>query len=84
MRYAEARRILQDAESVWKPGDPLSYFRAVIHARLRERDAAIEWLGRAFQAHESFLPNLKIDSRFDGLRGGPRFDELVKRIRITD
>jgi tetratricopeptide (TPR) repeat protein len=80
----EARRILQEAESAWKPGDPLSYFIGIIHARLGEKDAAFEWLEKAFQAHESFLMNLKVDPRFDGLHGDPRFDTLVKRIGIPD
>jgi serine/threonine protein kinase/Tfp pilus assembly protein PilF len=80
----EARKILQEAESAWKPGDPLSHFIAAAHARLGEKDAAFEWLEKAFQEHESFLVYFKVHPLFEGLRGDPRFDALVKRIGIPD
>ena len=44
----EARRILQEVESTWKPGDSVSYFIGAVHARLVEKDAAFEWLEKAF------------------------------------
>ncbi len=80
----EARKILREAESVWKSGDPLSHFIAAAHARLGEKDAAFEWLDKAFQEHESFLVYFKVHPLFEGLRGDPRFDALVKRIGIPD
>jgi serine/threonine protein kinase/Tfp pilus assembly protein PilF len=83
-RTEEARKILQEAESAWKPGDPLSHFIAGVHARLGEKDAAFEWLEKAFQEHESFLVYFKVHPLFEGLRGDPRFDALVKRIGIPD
>jgi serine/threonine protein kinase/predicted Zn-dependent protease len=83
-RTEEARKILQEAESVWKPGDPLSHFIAAAHARLGEKDAAFEWLERAFQERETFLVYFKVHPLFEGLRGDPRFDALVKRIGIPD
>lgn len=83
-RTEEARKILEEAESAWKPGDPMSHLIGAVHARLGEKDAAFEWLEKAFQQHEGSLVNLKVDPRFDDLRGDPRFDALVKRIGIPD
>ena len=79
----EARRILQEAESAWRAGDP-SFFIAAVHTRLGEKDAAFEWLERAFRAHDPFLLELKVHPLFDALHGDPRFDDLVKRIGIPD
>jgi tetratricopeptide (TPR) repeat protein len=79
----EARKILQEAESAWKAGDQC-FFIAAVHARLGEKDAAFDWLEKAFQSHDSFLQHLKVHPLFDSLHGDPRFDDLVKRIGIPD
>jgi hypothetical protein len=71
-------------ESAWKPGDPGSHLIGAVHARLGEKDAAFEWLEKAFQERENFLLQLKVHPMFDGLHGDPRFDALVKRIGIPD
>ena len=80
----EARQILREVESTWKPGDPVAYFIGAVHARLLEKDAAFEWLEKAFQQHEILLVEFKVYPMFDGLHDDPRFVELVKRIGIPD
>ncbi len=80
----EARKILQEVESAWKPGDPMSHLIGIVHARLGEKDAAFEWLEKAFQERANFLVYFKVHPLFDVLRGDPRFDALVKRIGIPD
>jgi len=81
----EGRKIIHEVESAWKPGDPLSsYFVAAAHAVLGEKEAAFEWLEKAFQERESHLLELKVSPWFDNLHGDTRFDDLVKRIGIPD
>jgi hypothetical protein len=80
----EAHRILEEVEKNWKPDGASSYWTAVAHACLKEKDAAFEWPGKAFQERASFLVYLKVFRQFDNLRGDPRFDALVKRIGIPD
>jgi hypothetical protein len=80
----EARQILQEVELTWKPGDPVSYFIGAVHARLLEKDAAFEWLEKAFQQHEILLVEFKVYPMFDDLHDDPRFAELVKRIGIPE
>jgi TolB-like protein/Tfp pilus assembly protein PilF len=80
----EARKILQEAELAWKSGDPLSNYIGAVHACLGAKDAAFEWLEKAFQQHETSLMYFKVQPLFDNLRGDPRFDALVKRIGIPD
>jgi serine/threonine protein kinase/tetratricopeptide (TPR) repeat protein len=83
-KVQQGRKILDEAEKAWKPGVPLSHLIASVHARLGEKDAAFEWLEKAFEEHASFLVYLKVHPLFDVLRDDPRFDALVKRIGIPD
>ena len=47
-----------------------------------QRDEAIEWLERAFLEREGWLVYLNANGHFDGLRGDPRFEDLVARIGL--
>jgi serine/threonine protein kinase/tetratricopeptide (TPR) repeat protein len=80
----EARRILEEVERNWKPDGTSSFGIAAVHACLGEKDAAFEWLEKAFQERVGFLVFLKVALQFDNLHGDPRFDALVKRIGIPD
>jgi serine/threonine-protein kinase len=55
---------------------------ASIHAGLGETGEAFDWLERAFDEHDSSLVWLKVHPRFDALRGEPRFESLLARLRL--
>ena len=55
---------------------------ASIHAGLGEREEALHWLERAFDEHDSSLVWLKVHPRFDSLRGVPRFEALLARLKF--
>jgi tetratricopeptide (TPR) repeat protein len=55
------------------------YAVALIHAGLGDRDAAFEWLERAYQAHDVHLVALPTDAKWDPLRNDARFRALVAR-----
>lgn len=55
---------------------------ASIHAGLGETGEALDWLERAFDEHDSALVWLKVHPRFDSLRGEPRFQSLLARLRL--
>ncbi len=80
----EAREVLRQIEEAWKPDGRSSTWIAAIYAGLGEKDAAFEWLEKAFQERTSFLAYFKFHPTFDNLHGDPRFDALVKRIGIPD
>jgi eukaryotic-like serine/threonine-protein kinase len=84
LREKDGCKMLEELEKNWKPDGLSSVFIASVHACLNEKDAAFEWLEKAFQEHASFLMYLKILRYFDNLRGDPRFDLLVKRVGIPE
>ncbi|MGC2506885.1 MAG: hypothetical protein WA369_09515, partial [Candidatus Acidiferrales bacterium] len=61
-----------------------SIWIGVLYAGLGEKDAAFDWLEKAFQERTSFLVYLKVHPIFDNLHGDQRFDSLVKRTGIPD
>jgi eukaryotic-like serine/threonine-protein kinase len=83
-KIEEARHALRQIESSWKPDGRSSIRIAEICAGLEDKDAAFEWLEKAFHERTSFLAYFKFHPLFDNLHGDPRFDALVKRIGIPD
>jgi TolB-like protein/Tfp pilus assembly protein PilF len=53
---------------------------AIVYAALGDRDAAFEWLERAYQEHRETLLNLKLYPWFDPLRSDTRFRVLLERL----
>jgi len=55
---------------------------ALIYAGLGDKDQAFEWLERAYDQHAFQLQWITLEPRFDNLRSDPRFQDLLKRMRI--
>ncbi|AHG93791.1 protein kinase (plasmid) [Gemmatirosa kalamazoonensis] len=55
---------------------------ARIYASLGDRDHALAWLERIYDAREGILVYLAVQPQFDGLRGEPRFQALVARVGL--
>jgi TolB-like protein len=60
--------------------NPMIYFFACLYAQAGDKDQALEYLEKAYQRREHWMAYLQVDPRFDGLRGDPRFDELIRRV----
>lgn len=58
------------------------YSIALIYLGLGEKEAALEWLERAYEQHDQSLPYARIDPRFDPLSRDPRFTDLMKKLHL--
>jgi hypothetical protein len=57
-----------------------SYYFALVHAGLRQRDQALRYLERAYEERSTVLAYLLIDPRLARLRDDPRFLALARRL----
>ena len=55
------------------------YAFALVHAGLRDTEAAFDWLDRGLQCHDVHLALLPADPKWDWLRSHQRFVELLER-----
>lgn len=55
---------------------------AYVFAALGDRDAAFECLERAYEEHTSFLVFLNVDKPLANLRDDPRFNSLLRRMKL--
>jgi TolB-like protein/DNA-binding winged helix-turn-helix (wHTH) protein len=81
---ARAERALEKLEQVnrhWNV-DPAPML-AVAYTGVKNRDKAIAWLQKAYVEHSNVVTTLKVDPIFDPLRGDPRFQELLRGVRLA-
>jgi TolB-like protein/Tfp pilus assembly protein PilF len=50
---------------------------------LGNKDEAMAWLEKAYSQHSETILVLKVDPHFDPLRGDPRFQELMRRVKLS-
>jgi serine/threonine-protein kinase len=82
-RRQEAETTLPDLQRLAIRGLPFSSQLAAIRAALGDKTAALGWLELAHTGHETPLVWLKVDPRFDSLRGEPRFQEILRRMKLA-
>ena len=81
----EARRILRECEEKIEherdediDEDVMANF-AIIHSKLGDKDRALEWLKRCFDARAITPFQVKLSPFFDEITSDPRFNELMKK-----
>jgi hypothetical protein len=55
---------------------------AALYAFAEDDAHALDWLERAYEAHDSWLVFLPTDPRFRQLHGDPRFSNLLRRMNV--
>lgn len=76
----KARRILTELHTAESQHYVPSYYFALVHAGLGERDRALRYLERAYEERSTVLAYLLIDPRLAPLRDDPRFLALARRL----
>ena len=81
-RTEEAKRILRECEeaSAHEPAEDVNHKAlALIHLKLGNKDRALEWLEKAFEARTIAPFEVKLSPFFDEITSDPRFEELMKK-----
>jgi TolB-like protein/DNA-binding winged helix-turn-helix (wHTH) protein/Tfp pilus assembly protein PilF len=56
---------------------------ALAYIGVGDNDKALAHLERAYREHSSSLSAIKVDATYDPLRSNPRFQELLRRVRLA-
>ena len=86
-RTQEARKDVARSEAEWARGGAPVYVAwnlARSYASLGDRERALTWLERTYDANGGFVLYLKVHPQFDSLRGEPGFQRLLQRIGLTN
>ena len=79
-RRREANTLLDE---LVKGRGPFEYLNiALTYLALGERDAALEWLTKAVDAHQGYMRWAGVIPFLDPLRGDPRFQAIIARVGI--
>lgn len=74
------QRNLEEINDATKKNNSTAFDKAMVCYRVGDKDKAIEWLQKSYEARERWLINIKHDPQWDDIRNDPRFTELVKKI----
>jgi tetratricopeptide (TPR) repeat protein len=83
-RIDDARKTITKLEQHVEKNGVGRYEIALVYAGLGNKQQAFRWLEEAYAAHDVGLLYLKIDPCLDPLRSDPRFDDLVRRVGLTE
>jgi hypothetical protein len=62
---------------------PRPYLIAKVYCGMNENDLAFEWLGKAFDQHDTSLSFVKTDESFTTLHDDSRFTDLLRRMDLS-
>ena len=83
-RRADAQEIIKELEERYAKRDAIGQSLAAVYAGLGDKDRALEWLKKDFDAHSGDLIRIGWYPPFDSLHDDPRFQDLIKRMELPD
>jgi TolB-like protein/tetratricopeptide (TPR) repeat protein len=76
-----AVRMLGDLDKLSQRGEPVGYYRAVLHLSLNRKDEALRALEQGYEERDgSNIGWIKVDPLLDPLHGEPQFEALVQKV----
>ena len=78
---AESDAVLNSLQKKFASSDP--YGIAQVHAYRAENDAAFQWLDVAYRLHHAGMLDIKTDPLLHNLHRDPRFQAVLKRMRLA-
>jgi len=79
----QARRALEKLQQLYRRQpigpDPILW----AYVGMGDKDEAFAWFEKAYAEHSNLLTSLKVNPAFDPLRGDPRFEDLMRRVRLA-
>jgi TolB-like protein/Tfp pilus assembly protein PilF len=81
-RIEEAREILQQLERRARVTYMSPYGPAIVYAGLGERDAAFEWLEKAYEARSFYMILVPVNPMFNRIKDDPRFEALLRKMSL--
>jgi adenylate cyclase len=82
-RTAEAQAILNKFLEQRKQHYVPPFMIALVYAGLDKKDDAFDWLNKAFDEHDPQLIWVAIEPQLDELHSDPRYNDLLRRMKIA-
>jgi tetratricopeptide (TPR) repeat protein len=77
------RKILEFELDLYERGINSPFYVAAAYAKLGEREKVYEWLEKSYAERDFNLTYLKTNRNFDDLRSDPRYQELVRKVGLS-
>ena len=81
---AQARRTLDELDGLSSEGEIPTLYLAYPLIGLGDKDRVFDLLDKAYEERSGLLVYLKVEPIFDSLRDDPRFDDLLRRMDLSD
>jgi Flp pilus assembly protein TadD len=70
--------LLNEPKKVYVP----EFYLATLYTAMGKKDEAFSWLNKAYEERANGLTVVKVFPLLDDLRSDPRFDDLLKRLKL--
>ena len=80
---AAAERVRGELDALTKRRYVSRHDLALVSLAFGDRTAALDWLEKAYEDRNWYMPWIHLDPRFDPIRSEPRFVDLVRRMKLT-
>jgi TolB-like protein/Tfp pilus assembly protein PilF len=82
-KRTEARKMADDLAERCKLGHVPALAVAMVYIGLDDKDRAFDWLGKALEQRGLLMTFLRIDPLYDPLRSDPRFNDLLRVMKLV-